>query len=109
MNAISVVTSNSIFGREDVIAELKRLKAVDLADYISAAKRTGFRMQMLTTGNVEEEAAKTLAKTLETTLAVKGLSKSEAAMSRVLDVKEPLEIRMANPIPGDATMQLSML
>merc|ERR1719440_2048428 len=59
-------------------------------------------MQMLTTGNVEEEAAKNLSKTLEKTLSTKGLKKDEAAMSRVLDIKEPLEVRMANPIPGDA-------
>lgn len=102
MDTISVVTTNSIFGREDVMAEMKKLKATDLADYISAVKRSGFRMQMLTTGNVEEEAAKDLSKTLEKTLATKGLTKDEAAMSRVLDIKEPLEVRKANPIPGDA-------
>merc|ERR1719327_2487871 len=102
MDTISVVTTNSIFGREDVMAEMKKLKATDLADYISAVKRSGFRMQMLTTGNVEEEAAKTLAKTLEKTLATKGLTKDTAAMSKVLDIKQPLEVRMANPIPGDA-------
>merc|ERR1719379_3046287 len=98
MEALSVVTSNSIFGREDVMAEMKKLKATDLADYISAAKRSGFRMQMLTTGNVEEEAAKNL----EKTLATKGLTRDQAASSRVLDIKEPLEVRKANPIPGDA-------
>jgi len=73
-----------------------------LADYISAAKRNGFRMQMLTTGNVDEQAAKDLSKTLEKSLATKGLSKDETAMSRVLDVKGTIEVRMANPIPGDA-------
>jgi insulysin len=102
MDAISVVTTNSIFGREDVMAAIKKMQATDLADYISAAKRSGFRMQMLTTGNVEEEAAKNLAKTLEKTLATKGLTRDQAASSRVLDIKEPLEVRMANPIPGDA-------
>jgi len=102
MDAISVVTTNSIFGREDVMAEIKKMRATDLLDYITAAKESGFRMQMLTTGNVEEEPAKDLAKTLEKTLAVKGLTKDESAMSRVLDIKEPLEVRMANPIPGDA-------
>merc|ERR550537_775545 len=96
MDAISVVTTNSIFGREDVMKEMKKLKATDLADYISAAKDGGFRMQMLTTGNVEEEPAKNLAKTLEKTLSSKGLNREQAASSRVLDIKEPLEVRMAN-------------
>lgn len=103
MEALSVVSSNSVFSRLDMIAALKGTTLDAFKGYLADISKHGLRVQLLVTGNVDAAGAKHLSETLAAGLgASKVLPQSEAAQSKALQVTRDVEVRMQNPIPKDS-------
>jgi insulysin len=103
LEALSVVSTNGVFSTKDMIAALKSTDLDSFKSYLQNLQKGGLRIQLLVTGNVNEEGARTLSKTLATGLGgLKVLSKADAAKSRVLRARQDIEVRMPNPIPKDS-------
>jgi insulysin len=103
MEALSVLSTNSVFSSQELIAALKATTLKDFNSYLSDLGTHGLRMQLLVTGNVKADAAKQLSSTLAKGLhASKVLTKAEAAKSRALRVDREVQVRMQNPIPKDS-------
>jgi insulysin len=102
MEAMNSVTSNSAFSRESVLASIESIDMAAFSAYLGEVKKQGLRAQLLATGNLDEAATGLLASALTAELGTKMfLSEAEAAQVTVLDAKEPIEVRMSNPIPND--------
>lgn len=103
MEALSVITSNGVFSSKDVIAAVKSTNHDMFKDYLSKVVAKGVRVQLLATGNLNEAQAQSLARTIVSNLKIpRVLTKSESAQSKVVAAKRSVEVRLANPIPGDA-------
>lgn len=103
MEALSVLSTNSVFSRIDMITALNSVKLEDYKAYLADLHKQGLRIQCLVTGNVDELGARTLAKTLADGLgALKTLTKTDAARSRAVRGDAAVQVRMANPIPQDS-------
>jgi len=101
--ALSAISTNSVFGRDELLKSLKATGSTRFAAYLDELKASGVRVQMLATGNLEEATAQDLGETLTKKLAFKKiLKKAEAARTKALVADgENIEVRMKNPIPGD--------
>jgi len=103
MEALSVVSTNSVFSRLELIAALKTTSLASFKSYLKDLGSSGLRIQLLVTGNVGSDAARQLGRTLAKGLgASKALQKNTAAMARALRVNRDVEVRMKNPIPKDS-------
>lgn len=103
MEALSVVSTNSVFSTLEMIAALNQTSLSEFNTYLKDLKSRGLRIQMLVTGNVDALGANKLSKTLAEGLGVsKIIGKAEAAKSQALRVSRDVEVRMTNPIPNDA-------
>jgi len=103
MLALSAITTNGIFGREEVIAALKATDLVSFNNYLKSLMEHGLRVQLLATGNLDEAAAQGLGDTLIKNIGAKRvLPKNEAASTQILEADRNVEVRLANPIPKDA-------
>jgi insulysin len=103
MEALSVLSTNAVFSRIDMIAALNSVKLDAFKAYLADLHTHGLRIQSLVTGNVDELGARTLAKTLADGLGVlKIVSKTDAAKSRAVRGEGAVQVRMANPIPHDS-------
>mmetsp|Transcript_63689 Transcript_63689/g.136886 ORF Transcript_63689/g.136886 Transcript_63689/m.136886 type:complete len:1047 (+) Transcript_63689:167-3307(+) len=110
--ALSALTTDNAFARTEVLDELGRIDEGRLRAYLVALRSNGLRMRLLVVGNVEEAAARDLA-SRAAELVVGPVSESghrrgrlltvaEAVRAHVLAASKPVELRMRNPIPGDA-------
>jgi len=101
--ALSAISTNSVFGRDELLKSLKATDSSRFAAYLDELKASGVRVQMLATGNLEEATAQDLGETLTKKLAFKKvLKKAEAGRTQALVADgEHIEVRMKNPIPGD--------
>jgi secreted Zn-dependent insulinase-like peptidase len=103
MEALSVVSTNSVFSRLEMIAALKATTLDAFKSYLVDLNAHGVRIQFLVTGNVDADGAKHLSKTLATGLgAKKVIGKDKAAKSLAVRVQRDVEVRMENPIPQDS-------
>jgi len=103
MEALSVVSTNSVFSRLEMISALKATSLDAFKTYLTSIKTKGLRMQILVTGNVDSDGARQLSKTLASRLGTsKVLTKDEAAKTRALRSDRDVEVRMGNPIPKDS-------
>jgi len=103
MEALSVVSTNSVFSRLDMISALKTTTLAAFKGYLTNLGANGMRIQVLVTGNVDADGARHLSKTLVTELGTsKVLRKEEAARSQALKSSGDVEVRMQNPIPQDS-------
>jgi secreted Zn-dependent insulinase-like peptidase len=103
MEALSVLSTSSVFSRIDMITALNSVKLDAFKSYLADLHKQGLRIQSLVTGNVDELGARTLAKTLADGLGVlKTLTKTDAARSRAVRNNGAVQVRMANPIPHDS-------
>jgi len=102
MEALSVVSTNSVFSRLEMLAALKATSLGAFKAYLSDLSGRGLRIQFLVTGNVNADGARHLAKTLAAELGTsKVIAKEQAAKSRAVREDRDVEVRMANPIPQD--------
>lgn len=103
MEALSVVSSNSVFSRLEMIAALKATTLDAFKAYLSKLSAHGLRMQLLVTGNVDADGARQLSKALAAGLgAAKVLTKEQAAQTRALRSDRDVQVRMVNPIAKDS-------
>jgi len=103
LQALTAITTNGIFGRDEVIAALKATDLGSFNNYLKSLMEHGVRVQLLATGNLDEKTAHGLGDTLVKNLGAKRvLQKDEAASTRVLEASRSVEVRLANPIPKDA-------
>merc|ERR1719382_283195 len=101
MDALAAVSTSSVFGREDVLTALNAVTRESLARYLHALRTRGLRLQVMTTGSLDEAASLGLARAFAQELGVsKSLPKAEAAESEALKADD-IEVEMPNPIPGD--------
>lgn len=101
MDALAAVSTSSVFGREDVLMAMKAVTRESLASYLHALRARGLRLQVMTTGSLDEAASLGLARAFAQELGVsKSLPKAEVAESEALKADD-IEVEMPNPIPGD--------
>jgi len=108
LESLAALTTASVFGREEVLAELGRVNETGLRSYLAALRAGGLRVQLLVVGNVGREAALNLSARVADSVAGarpggRLLGMAEAQKTHVLVAREPVEVRMRNPILGDAS------
>lgn len=109
IDAMNALTTDNVFGREEVLHELRSTKETELRGYLSALQHAGLRVQLLVVGNVGKEQAKVLASKLahrvdfaQNGLHMGGLlTRDQAQRAHALVASQPVEVRMRNPIPLD--------
>jgi insulysin len=103
MQALSVVTSSGAFSTDDVVRELKSIDVPAFKAYLSELSAKGVRVELLSTGNMNETAARSFSEAFVSHLRIRHvLGKEEATQPQVLEAARGVEVRMPNPIPGDA-------
>jgi len=112
LDEVSALTTDGIFSREEVLAQLGGIDEGQLRKYLESLQERGLRAQLLVVGNMEKAPALSLAARAADLVAGaaknggKGgsrrlLAAEEARRERVWAAARPVEVRMKNPIPGD--------
>mmetsp|Transcript_22369 Transcript_22369/g.42969 ORF Transcript_22369/g.42969 Transcript_22369/m.42969 type:complete len:1012 (+) Transcript_22369:77-3112(+) len=102
MEVLSVMSTNSVFSRLEVMRALKALDTAKFSAYMETLQKKGVRVQLLATGNLAETKARELAVTFASKMGTtRVLGESQAAASRALQLNRDIEVRMQNPIPDD--------
>jgi len=102
LESLSVVTTSSMFSRQETAESLKKIDHRAFEEYLSQLRISGLRVQMLATGNVDETGAKTLADMFLSKLGTRHLlTKAESASTRIINVSRAMQVRLHNPMVGD--------
>lgn len=103
MEALSAMSTNSVFSRLEMISALRAISPDMFKNYLQRLSSHGMRIQLLVTGNIGADSARDLSKTLAEELgAAKVLGKNEAAKSLAVKATQNIQVRMQNPIPNDS-------
>eukprot|EP00747_Dinoflagellata_sp_TGD_P206709 gnl/TRDRNA2_/TRDRNA2_80385_c0_seq1.p1 gnl/TRDRNA2_/TRDRNA2_80385_c0~~gnl/TRDRNA2_/TRDRNA2_80385_c0_seq1.p1 ORF type:complete len:734 (-),score=167.44 gnl/TRDRNA2_/TRDRNA2_80385_c0_seq1:53-2149(-) len=129
LHALNTISTSGVFSRNDLIEALQEIDEKKLDQYLKellghgfpptgqAGKPRGLRIQLLVTGNANEKEAQRIGHELTKGLELETpwwggpalfwggsrvLLAAESAHNKVLKNARPVEVRLANPIDGDA-------
>jgi len=102
MEALSVMATNSVFSTAEKKNALKNLEMSEFSGYLSQLAQNGVRVQMLVTGNTDEQGARALAASLTKGLDYGIILPRFSAKSLALQFDQDVQVRMRNPISGDS-------
>lgn len=99
------VSTNSGFTQAQIAHEMQNISQTDMEAYLADLKKTGARIEVLSTGNRQKDGALNMTDGLVQKLEFDNLlDEVDVARDQVVQVKSGTEVqvKMKNPIPGDS-------
>jgi len=101
MDVVGSLTTDDKFDREQLLAEVAKVDEQQVKAYLASLKKEGLRVQLLVVGNMGKASAEDLGAKVAGRVD-RLLSADASRKARVVVADRPVEVRMRNPIAGDA-------